>query len=192
MSKEASVAPRERVNIRYKPATGDMKEDVELPLKTLVMGQFSTKKDDTPVGERRMLDVSKDNFNQVMQGQDLGLDLSVPNRLDDSGADDPDNRLAVHLKFETLKDFEPDAVARQVPELSKLVDLREALLALKGPLGNVPAFRKALQDVLDDDGARQRLLQELGADAPASAPQADPPKAPQTAPKAPETDPSKK
>ena len=190
MSKEASVAPRERVNIRYKPATGDMKEDVELPLKMLIMGQFATKKDDTPVGERRLLDVSKDNFNQVMQSQDLGLDLSVANRLDDSGTDDPDNKLAVHLKFETLKDFEPDAVARQVPELSKLVDLRQALLALKGPLGNVPAFRKALQNVLDDDGARQRLLQELGADAPAGAPEAAHPKA--DPPKAPETDSPKK
>jgi type VI secretion system protein ImpB len=170
-----------------------MKEDVELPLKMLVMGDFSTKKDDTPIAERRLLDVNKDNFNQVMEGQGLGLDLSVSNRLGDSATDDPDDRLAVHLKFGTLKDFEPDSVARQVPELSKLVDLREALLALKGPLGNIPAFRKALQNVLDDDGARQRLLQELGADAAGSAPQADPAtSAPPTDPKAPATDPSKK
>ena len=33
MAKEASVAPKERINIVYRPATGDVKEDVELPLK---------------------------------------------------------------------------------------------------------------------------------------------------------------
>jgi type VI secretion system protein ImpB len=176
MSKEASVAPKERVNIRYKPVTGDVKEDVELPLKMLVMGEFSTKKDDTPIAERKLLDINKDNFNQVMQSQDLALEVAVPNRLDDSAADDPDNKLAVHLKFDTLKDFEPDAVARQVPELSKLVDLREALLALKGPLGNIPSFRKALQHVLDDEAARQQLLQELGIDVSASGPPTDSPK----------------
>ena len=36
MAKEGSVAPRERVNIVYKPATGDAQEEKELPLKLLV------------------------------------------------------------------------------------------------------------------------------------------------------------
>ena len=34
---EGSIAPKERVNIVYRPATGDAKEEVELPLKVLVM-----------------------------------------------------------------------------------------------------------------------------------------------------------
>jgi type VI secretion system protein ImpB len=33
MAKEGSVAPKERVNIVYKPATVDGAEEVELPLK---------------------------------------------------------------------------------------------------------------------------------------------------------------
>eukprot|EP01042_Synura_sphagnicola_P018086 gene18086-22865_t len=47
------------------------------------------------------------------------------------------------------------------PELRKLMELREALVAMKGPLGNVPAFRKAIQGVLEDDAAREKLLREL-------------------------------
>ena len=39
--------------------------------------------------------------------------------------------------------------------------LREALIALKGPMGNVPAFRKHLQNLLTDETARQRLASEL-------------------------------
>ena len=49
MAKEASVAPRERINIVYKPATGGAQEEIELPLKHLVMGDFTFRKDDRPL-----------------------------------------------------------------------------------------------------------------------------------------------
>ncbi|MFG1418019.1 type VI secretion system contractile sheath small subunit [Xanthobacter sp. V0B-10] len=155
-----SVVPKERVNIRYRPATGNVKEDVELPLKLLVVGDFTQKPDERPVEERELSNVNKDNFDEVLKSQHLSLDLSVDDKLNDGGADE---KLAVNLKFERLKDFEPEAVVRQVPELKALLELREALVALKGPLGNVPAFRKMIQSVIDDEAARQRLLSEITA-----------------------------
>ncbi|MGK9237207.1 type VI secretion system contractile sheath small subunit [Inquilinus limosus] len=161
MSSDGSVAPKDRVNIRYVPAGGDQKEEVELPLKLLVIGEFATKADDTPIGERELISIDKDNFNEVMRGQDLGLELKVPNRLRDTDGPEEPGDLAVNLKFSTLKDFDPDGIATQVPELRKLLELREALLALKGPLGNVASFRKALQSLLEDDEARARLQDEL-------------------------------
>jgi len=48
-------------------------------------------------------------------------------------------------------------VVRQVPELNKLLELREALVSLKGPLGNVSSFRKRIQTLLDDDQQRKLL-----------------------------------
>jgi type VI secretion system protein ImpB len=54
----------------------------------------------------------------------------------------------------------------QVPELHKLMALREALMALKGPLGNTPSFRKAIEQALADDDSRARVLAELGLDTP--------------------------
>ncbi|MCV9935408.1 type VI secretion system contractile sheath small subunit [Boseaceae bacterium BT-24-1] len=158
MSKEVSVAPKERVNIKFKPSTGNVKEEVELPLKLLMVGDFTGRADDRPVEERALADINKDNFDDVLKGHELKLDVAVANKLDD-GADAPDVRAS--LSFGKLKDFEPDAVARQVPELRKLMELREALVAMKGPLGNVPAFRKAIQSVLEDDAAREKLLREL-------------------------------
>lgn len=160
MSKESSVAPKERVNIRYKPATGNAREEVELPLKLLMLGDFTQKADDTPIEDRKLADVNKDNFNDVMRSYDLGLDLNVDNKLEDSESGEPE-QMAVSLKFETLKDFEPENVARQVPELNRLLELREALVALKGPLGNVPQFRKMIQGMLDDSDQREKLLAEL-------------------------------
>lgn len=160
MAKEGSVAPRERVNIVYKPALGDAKEEVELPLKLLVMGDFTGKPDDTMVEDRKPINIDKDNFNEVLRAQGLSLTMSVKNRL----AGEEGAELPVNLRFDSLSDFGPEAVAQQVPELKRLLELREALVALRGPMGNLPEFRKKLQGIVRDEASRQRLLKELGLD----------------------------
>ena len=159
MGKEGSVAPKERVNITYKPATGDQQEEVELPLRIMMMGDYTGKPDDTPLEERKPINVDKDNFNDVMAEQKLSLEnMTVADKLSgDDGAE-----MAVNLKFSSLKDFTPEGVAEQVPELRQLMQLRNALTALKGPLGNIPKFRKKIQGLLGDDAARERLMAELG------------------------------
>jgi type VI secretion system protein ImpB len=159
MSKDSSVAPKERVNIRFKPATGDAKEEVELPQKLLVVGDFTQREDETPLAERGRIDVNKDNFNDVMRSQGLSLNLKVANKL--AEGEEP-GEMAVSLKVNSLKDMEPEAIARAVPELRQLLELREALTALKGPLGNVPAFKRAIEAALTDEEARKKLLAELG------------------------------
>ena len=158
MPKEGSVAPPERVNIRYRPAVGDAQEEVELPLKMLFLGDYTGRPDPKPLEERRPINVDKGNFEQVLAEQNLGLDLSVPETLSGEAG----NTLAVTLRFQRLSDFGPEAVANQVPELRKLLELREALTSLKNPLSNRPAFRKKIQELLNDPGSRTQLMQELG------------------------------
>ncbi len=158
MAKEGSVAPKERVNIVYRPATGDAQEEVELPLKMLIMGDFTQAEDDRAVEDREPINIDKDNFNDVMKGQDLNLNMTVPNKL----SDDPDEEMNVKLSFDSLKDFNPDAIAENSPELKKLMELRQALSALKGPLSNVPEFRKKIQSLVKDDESKDQLLKELG------------------------------
>ncbi|WP_368642168.1 type VI secretion system contractile sheath small subunit [Castellaniella ginsengisoli] len=157
MATEGSVAPKERVNITYKPATGDAHAEVELPLKLLILGDFTQRADDRSVEERAPINVDKDNYNDVLKAQNLSLDLSVPNRLEP----DSDDNIPVNINFESLADFQPDSIVEKVPELRSIVQLRDALKALKGPLGNIPDFRKKLQELVQDEGARDRLLQEL-------------------------------
>ena len=160
MAKEASVAPRERVNIVYRPATGDAQEEIELPLKLLVIGDFTGRQDDRMLEDRETVNIDKDNFNDVLKGQELGLSVTVPNKL----SENPEDEMNVNLRFESLKDFGPESVAEQTPELKKLLELREALGALKGPLSNVPEFRKKIQELVKDEEARDQLLKELGVD----------------------------
>lgn len=160
MAKDISVAPRERINIVYKPATGDAQEEMELPLRLMVLGDFTGKPSDEPLEDRAPINVDKSNFNDVLAKQNIGVQFTVPDRISgEEGAE-----MSVNLKFESINDFNPENVVRQVPELSRMLELREALAALKGPLGNVPAFRKTLQSLLADDDSRSKLMKELGVD----------------------------
>lgn len=159
MTKEGTVAPKERINVTFKPATGGTQEEVELPLKLMVLGDFTQRSDERRLEDREPVAVDKHSFDEVLAKQALGLDLLVPNHLQDAGDDD---ELPLQLRFGSLRDFSPENLVEQVPELRQLMELRDALVALKGPLGNAPAFRQAIERVLADDGARARVLAELG------------------------------
>jgi type VI secretion system protein ImpB len=159
MAKEGSVAPKERINVTFKPSTGGATEEVELPLKMLVLGDFTQQADERKVEDRKPISIDKNNFDDVLAKQDLNLTLSVPNRLLEDGVNED---LSVSLKVGSMKDFNPANLVEQVPELKKLMELRDALVALKGPLGNTPTFRKAIESVLADDESRARVLGELG------------------------------
>jgi type VI secretion system protein ImpB len=156
--KDQSVAPKERVNIVYKSQVGGAQEESELPLKILVVGDYTGRVDETPLEERKPINIDKENFDEVMAKQDLAATVQVPDRL--SGATEAS--LNVELKFKSLADFGPEGIAKQVPELRTMLELRAALNALKGPLGNIPAFRKKIQALLADVEGRQKLMAELG------------------------------
>jgi type VI secretion system protein ImpB len=155
-----SVAPKERINISYKSSTGGASEDVELPLKMLVVDDFTGKENDDIIEDRDPININKDNFNDVIKSHNLSMNFSVPNRLQENSDEDID----VDLKINSMKDFSPAQVAEQIPELASLMELRRALQALKGPLGNVPAFRKTIQAILENDETRAQVMKELGLD----------------------------
>ncbi|MFO8703633.1 type VI secretion system contractile sheath small subunit, partial [Legionella pneumophila serogroup 2] len=53
-------------------------------------------------------------------------------------------------------------IVKQIPELKQLLELRSALKTLKGPLGNIPSFRRKLDEIIKDPNLRAQLLNELG------------------------------
>ncbi|EPD0847965.1 type VI secretion system contractile sheath small subunit [Salmonella enterica] len=153
---DGSVAPKERINVRYTPKTNGEVSEVELPLNMLIIGDTG-KVDDTPLDERSTVSINKNNFNSVIAEAGISLNFNVPNLLSNK----PDEELNVHMDINALDDFSPDSIARQVPEMKKLLELREALVALKGPMGNLPAFRAQIQALLADENSREQLLNEL-------------------------------
>ena len=158
MAKESSVAPKERINITFKPATGGAQEEIELPLKLLVVGDYIQRFDGRKLEDRKPIAIDKMTFDEVLSKQGLELALNVPNRLH---GEDSTDELAIALRVSAMKDFNPASLVEQIPELKKLMELRDALVALKGPLGNAPSFRKEIEGVLADDVSRARILSEL-------------------------------
>ncbi|XHA17420.1 type VI secretion system contractile sheath small subunit [Citrobacter farmeri] len=153
-----SIAPKERVNIKFQPKTGTQTAEVELPLNLLVTGNLTGSADDTSLDERQPVAINRNNFNAVLDEAGIGRDFVVPSVLSEM----PEARMSVNLKVKSLADLSPDNIAAQVPEMRKMMELREALVALRGPMGNIPAFRAQLQALLDDEKSREQLIAELG------------------------------
>lgn len=150
MAKGPSKAREARVNIVISDKLKGGAEP-ELPFRMLVMGDFTMKDDKRPIEDRAPVDVNKSNFDSVMQSFNLGLDLSVADKISGSG------EMPVSLKFGTLKDFRPESIAKQVPQLKNLVDLREALKALRPAMGDKAAQKKLLEAIKDPE-VRAKIL----------------------------------
>jgi len=156
MSKQ-SESPKERINVTYKPATGDQSAEIEIPYKITVLGEFNPDEEAKPVEDKKVISVNKNNFNEVLKHQKLGLSFTVDNKL----TDEEDSSLTVNLKLDSMKAFSPESIVESVDEMKKLMELRQSLISLKGPLGNVPAFRKAIENAISDEDERKKLLEEL-------------------------------
>ena len=156
MSKQ-SESPKERINVTYKPATGDNTAEVEIPYKLTILGEFNPDEEAKSVEDKKVISVNKNNFNDVLKHQDLSLNFSVDNKL----TDEEGSSLNVSLNLNSMKDFSPENIVENVSEMKKLMELRQSLISLKGPLGNVPAFRKAIEAAISDEAEREKLLGEL-------------------------------
>ena len=132
-------------------------------MKLLVLGDFTGREDLRKLEERKPIGIDKNTLDEVLAKQALKLTLSVPNRLQD---ETDTEELAIGLHIHSMKDFNPANLVEQVPELQKLMALRDALMALKGPLGNTQSFRHAIEQALADDDSRTRVLAELGLSSP--------------------------
>src|SRR5690349_16288580 len=122
-----------RVQITYDVEIGDAIELKELPFVMGVLGDF-TGQPEQPLprlAERKFVEVTPDNFDEVLEKMSPHLAFSVPNKLSDA-PDAP--QLKVNLNFKELADFDPENVAKQVQPLKDLLDLRTKLSDLRGTL----------------------------------------------------------
>jgi len=154
--------PKARVNIKLDLHTGGAQKKVELPLKLLTVGDFSNGKAQGTLSEREKINVNKNNFNSVLAELNPEVSLIVKNTLANDGTEEN-----IRLQFQEMKDFEPEQVARQIPQLRAMLAMRNLLRDLKSNLLDNVTFRKELEKILKDPTLSDELRNELNALAPA-------------------------
>ncbi|AYN27058.1 type VI secretion system contractile sheath small subunit [Buttiauxella sp. 3AFRM03] len=154
--------PKARVNIKLDLHTGGAQKKMELPLKLLSIGDFSNGKAEGTLSEREKININKNNFDNVLADLNPEVSLTVKNTLTDEGGEE-----SIRLQFRSMKDFEPEQVARQIPQLKAMLAMRNLLRDLKSNLLDNVTFRKELEIILKDASLSDELRNELNALAPA-------------------------
>lgn len=156
-----SEVPKARINLKLDLHTGGINKKTELPLKLLVAGDFSHGQAFAPLSEREKINVNKSNFDAVLSEYSPKLNLTVKNTLADDGSED-----RVNLTFQSMNDFSPEQVSRQIPQLKAMLSMRNLLRDLKANLLDNQAFRKELEKILLDPALSAELRAELSSLAP--------------------------
>ncbi|UFH51055.1 type VI secretion system contractile sheath small subunit [Pseudomonas sp. KNUC1026] len=148
--------PKARVNIKLDVHTGGAQKKVELPLKLLMLADYSNGREQRPLAERAKVSINRNNFDSVLADYAPRARFEVANALAEGQGE-----WALDLAFNCLKDFEPEQVARQVPQLRALLAMRNLLRDLKSNLLDNATFRAELERILLDPQLSQGLRDEL-------------------------------
>ncbi len=147
-----------RVHIKYEVETEGAMVVKELPFVVGVLGDFSGDPSQPlkPFGERKFVQIDRDNFDDVMRRMTPGLNITVDNMLEGDGT-----QLPVSLKFESMKDFEPGSVVNQVPALKALLDARNELRDLMSKADRSEELERLLESILQNRNDLSKLVSEL-------------------------------
>jgi type VI secretion system protein ImpB len=147
-----------RVHIKYEVETEGAVIEKELPFVVGVLGDFSGDPTEPlkPFGERKFIQIDRDNFDDVMRRLTPGLNMRVENVIAGEGKD-----MAVSLKFEKLDDFEPGAIVNQVPALKSLLESRNELRDLLSKADRSEDLEVLLEKILQNKSELKQLADEL-------------------------------
>ncbi|ATO20569.1 type VI secretion system contractile sheath small subunit [Acinetobacter sp. LoGeW2-3] len=132
-----------RVQLTYDVEVGDAREVKELPFVVGVLGDFSaaSELEKTKLKDKKFINVDLDNIDEVMESLAPRANFQVENTLTEEGG-----KMSVDLTFNSMDDFKPEQVVRQVDPLRRLVQARERLTDLRNKISN----NERLEDLLDE------------------------------------------
>jgi type VI secretion system protein ImpB len=153
MAKKESVQKRlqkvrpPRVQMTYEVEIGDAKENKELPFVVGVIGDFGGNPAvaKTALKDRNFVKIDNDSFDEVLKGVAPVASFRVPNHLSEGGGS-----FGVQLQFESMEDFRPESVVRQVAPLAALLDARTKLADLRNKLAGNDKLEDILSEVLNN------------------------------------------
>lgn len=152
-----------RVHITYQVETEGAQVEKELPFIVGVLGDYSGTPATPlkPLKDRKFVQIDRDNFDDIMARMTPGANLKVENTLTGDG------EMAVELKFNSIDDFEPGQIVKQVEPLRKLLETRDKLRDLLTKVDRSEDLENLLENVLQSTDQLKKLSADLGATDPA-------------------------
>lgn len=147
--------PRARVNITLDIEKNGAQRKKELPLKLLVVGDFSGGKTKRAVADRERINIDKNNFDKIIAEFAPELNFTVPNKIKNDNSE-----MKISLKVSALQNFHPESIVGQVPELRNLLAMRNLLKDLKANLLDNIEFRRQLERIVKSK-QETKLLRDI-------------------------------
>ncbi|PPC90774.1 MAG: type VI secretion system contractile sheath small subunit [Methylobacter sp.] len=152
--------PKSRLTLRYKTEVNGQLEDMTLPLRLLILGNFSqgTSADRAvDLDERRIRNLDGTNTDAVMKDMAMSLSFTVDNKIDPEQEED----LQVNIPIDSIKSFSPDQVAEHVPKLKGLLTLKQLIGEMLTNVDNRKEFHKLLDELMSNPDNLQKILADL-------------------------------
>ncbi|MEM6277161.1 MAG: type VI secretion system contractile sheath small subunit [Pseudomonadota bacterium] len=155
-----------RVQISYTDPI-DANKEVELPF---VMGVMSDLSGNTPGKEKDAVDqrefekVTNSTLDKYMSEKiQPGLSVMVDNKLEGGDGE----KMGLSLRFNSMDDFEPAQIAKQVPALNELLEARKQLADLMLYMTSKPKAAAQIKELLGDPEKLKVLAAQAKAEADA-------------------------
>ncbi|KAA8998159.1 type VI secretion system contractile sheath small subunit [Affinibrenneria salicis] len=142
-----------RVQIEYDVEIYGAERKIQLPFVMGVMADLVGKPVEglPAIDERKFLDIDIDNFDERMKSLKPRVAFQVDNTLSGEG------KLNIDLTFESMEDFSPDAIARNVEPLDKLLEARTQLSNLLSYMDGKNGAEELISQILQNPTLLQSL-----------------------------------
>jgi type VI secretion system protein ImpB len=138
--------PKSRLTLRYRTEINGEPEDIELPLRLLVTGDFSGKDSlKKSFDERKVMSFDGKNLNSIMQ--DMKIKLKVT-----------DSEENIHtIPITNVDSFLPGNLIKSIKNMDDMVKAKNMLGSLLSSINNSNKFRNALTTLLADKNSLESL-----------------------------------
>jgi type VI secretion system protein ImpB len=152
--------PRSRITLTYRTTINGEPETVSLPLRLLLLGDFSqgTSKDQKlDLDDRDLRNLNGANLDAVIADMGITSKFTVANKISPADTD----TLDITLPITGLKSFTPDQIAQQVPQVRALLLLKTLLLEIQANIDNRKDLRKKVAELFSKPDAVAATLADL-------------------------------
>ena len=151
--------PQSRIMLNYDTSVEGKKKRKQIPYKLLIVGDVSkglskyAKKDFI----NREIISAKSTMDHLLADMEIEVEAKVENCINPS----KNSTLDVKIPLKKMKDFKPDSIVENIPQLKTLAILRDMLKSFMKDVDNNRSLKDMLDQILSDETSLESLQKEF-------------------------------